>query len=55
MKKTKYSKWQLYWQLFYVFLKISFFGFGGGNAVMPLIKNEVVVKKRWITEDKFNH
>lgn len=55
MKKTKYSKWQLYWQLFYVFLKISFFGFGGGNAVMPLIKNEVVVKKRWITEDEFNH
>ncbi|WP_342277392.1 chromate transporter [Spiroplasma endosymbiont of Nephrotoma flavescens] len=36
-------------------MKISFFGFGGGNAVMPLIKNEVVVKKRWITEDEFNH
>ncbi|WP_342263340.1 chromate transporter [Spiroplasma endosymbiont of Clivina fossor] len=37
------------------FFKNIFFDFGGGNAVIPLIKNEVVVKKRWITEDEFNH
>ncbi|WP_339024876.1 hypothetical protein [Spiroplasma endosymbiont of Agriotes lineatus] len=45
MKKTKYSKWQLHWQLFMFFENIFFLVL---VVVIPLIKNEVVSKKRWI-------
>ena len=32
------------WQLFISYLKIGFFGFGGGYAMLSLIQNEVVVQ-----------
>jgi chromate transporter len=40
----------IYLQLFYSYLKIGFFGFGGGYAMLSLIHNEVVVQNRWITD-----
>lgn len=39
--------------LFLVFLKIGAFTFGGGYAMISLIENEVVSKRKWLTEDKF--
>jgi len=42
-----------YWELFLVFFKIGAFTFGGGYAMIPLIRNEVVNKKRWIQDDEF--
>ncbi len=43
----------IYLQLFYVYLKIGFFGFGGGYAMLSLIQNEVVVRNAWITNQQF--
>lgn len=36
--------------LFFTFLKIGAFTFGGGYAMIPLIQKEVVEKKKWISE-----
>ena len=40
-----------YLSLFATFLKIGAFTFGGGYAMIPLIQEEVVKKKKWITDD----
>ncbi len=39
----------IYLQLFISYLKIGFFGFGGGYAMISLIQNEVVVRNNWLT------
>lgn len=39
--------------LFWAFLKIGFFGFGGGYAVIPLIAAEVVYQQHWLTASSF--
>ena len=41
------------WQLFISYLKIGFFGFGGGYAMLSLIQNEVVVQHQWMTAAEF--
>ncbi|MDR3249609.1 MAG: chromate transporter [Mycoplasmataceae bacterium] len=38
----------------WVFIKIAFIGFGGGNAMLPVILNEIVEKRGWITEEHFD-
>lgn len=38
-------------QLFLTFFRIGAFTFGGGYAMIPLIKEEVVTRKKWITAD----
>lgn len=38
-------------QLFYSFLKIGAFTFGGGYAMIPLIQKEVVDKQKWVTDE----
>ena len=43
----------LLWQLFVSYLKIGFFGFGGGYAMLSLIQNEVVVQHQWLTNAQF--
>jgi len=42
-----------YWELFVVFFKIGAFTFGGGYAMIPLIRNEVVSKKTWLDDNEF--
>jgi len=42
-----------YWEMFLVFLKIGAFTFGGGYAMIPLIRNEVVDKKKWLDDKEF--
>jgi chromate transporter len=43
----------IYLQLLYSYLKIGFFGFGGGYAMLSLIQNEVVVQNQWMTNAEF--
>lgn len=43
----------VYLQLFWVFLQIGLFGFGGGYAMLSLIQAEVVVRHQWISAAKF--
>lgn len=43
----------LYLQIFTTFAKIGAFTIGGGYAMIPLIQEEVVNKKRWIEEEDF--
>lgn len=41
-------------QLFLSYLKIGFFGFGGGYAMLSLIHSEVVVRNGWLTNGAFS-
>lgn len=41
-------------QLFVSYLKIGFFGFGGGYAMLSLIHSEVVVRNAWLTNGEFS-
>ena len=39
--------------LFWAFFKIGAFTFGGGYAMIALLENEFVEKKKWITKNEF--
>ncbi len=41
-----------YWQIFLAFAKIGAFTFGGGYAMLPIIRNEIV-KRGWLNEEDF--
>lgn len=41
-----------YIEIFITFIKTSTFTFGGGYATLPMLKSEVVLNKKWITEDE---
>ena len=43
----------IFLQLFLSYLKIGFFGFGGGYAMLALIQHEVVVRHDWMTNTEF--
>ncbi|MDE5676263.1 MAG: chromate transporter [Phocaeicola sp.] len=42
-----------YLQSFLIFFKIGLFTIGGGYAMVPLIQNEIVDKRKWIDKDEF--
>lgn len=45
-----------YWRLlilFLIFLKIGAFTFGGGLAMLPVIKKEIVDKRKWVKTQEF--
>lgn len=42
-----------YFQLFKTFAKIGSFTIGGGYAMIPLIREEVVLKHKWLTDNEF--
>ena len=44
---------QALWQLFSVFLQIGAFSIGGGYAVIPMIRDQVVIHQGWITQKVF--
>ncbi|WP_029513011.1 chromate transporter [Mycoplasmopsis iners] len=48
------NKLKNFWIVFCFILKITLIGFGGGNALMPVIKKEAVDKKQWLTLEEFN-
>lgn len=39
-------------KLFLIFAKIGLFTFGGGYAMFPIIKRELIENRGWITEDE---
>lgn len=41
------------WKLLLTFIKIGFFSIGGGYAIIPLIKEQVVDQAKWISETMF--
>ena len=42
-----------YFEAFKIFFKIGAFTIGGGYAMVPLIEDEIVNKKKWIEQDDF--
>ena len=44
---------QRLWEMFWTFLKIGAFTFGGGYAMIPLIQHEVVARHKWLSEREF--
>ena len=45
----------LFLQLFFTFLKIGLFGFGGGYGMLSLIQTETVVHNPWLTSAEFTN
>lgn len=43
------------WAIALAYLKIGAIGFGGGFAVVELIHAELVLKRRWLTEKRFEN
>lgn len=41
------------WGIFWSFLKIGAFTFGGGYAMIPLIQHEVINSRRWLSKGEF--
>ena len=39
--------------LFFTMLKIGLFTFGGGYAMIALLENEFISKKKWMKKDEF--
>ena len=39
-------------ELFWIFFKLGLFTFGGGYAMIPQIKEVVIEKEKWLTEDE---
>lgn len=43
---------KILWDLFIIFARIGGFTFGGGYAMLPMLKKEVVENKGWATEEE---
>lgn len=41
-----------YWKIFVSFFKIGLFTFGGGYAMLPLFRRELIEKHKYITEEE---
>jgi len=41
-----------YLSIFWAFLNIGMFTFGGGYAMIPVVERELVVKRKWLTMDE---
>lgn len=41
------------WKIFFSFLKIGAFSFGGGYAVISMIQKDIVLDKGWINPEEF--
>ncbi|MCU4706975.1 chromate transporter [Mycoplasma sp. CSL7503-lung] len=52
--KNKENFMKRFWSVFILIIKVTFVGFGGGNALLPIIKKEVVDKKNWFTKAEFD-
>lgn len=46
------SKFKENVQLFFSFLKVGSFMFGGGYAMLPLLERELIENKKWINKDE---
>lgn len=46
------TEFKLCLKIFWSFLKVSTFTFGGGYAIISLVKSKVVEKNKWITDEE---
>jgi len=53
LQKEGYTGMKLICSLFITFLKIGAFTFGGGYAMIALLENEFVEKKKWLEKSEF--
>ncbi len=53
-QEIKMNKKVGFWTLLFYTILWSFIGFGGGNALMTIIKKTAVDKKKWLTEQEFD-
>lgn len=52
--KQETSKKPGFWKVFVFILYLTFVGFGGGNALLPIYKKYTVDKHKWITQEEFD-
>ena len=43
----------LLWRIFWAFLKVGTFGYGGGPSMIPLVQEEVVDVNGWLSSEEF--
>ena len=41
---------KMLWDLFFSFFKVGLFTFGGGAAMLPLLQDEFVTRRKWVSE-----
>ena len=46
------NKLKDFFELYFAFLKIGAFTFGGGLAMMPIMQRELIEKRGWVTEEE---
>lgn len=51
-EKKQSKKEHALWQLFYSFMKIGGLTFGGGLTMLPMLKYELVEKRKWLPEEE---
>ncbi len=49
----KPAKTESLWSILLTFFKVGAFTFGGGYAILPVIQQEVVENKKWVTQKDF--
>ena len=42
------------WSILLTFFKVGAFTFGGGYAILPVIQQEVVINRKWVTQADFS-
>ncbi len=52
--ETKNSKQESLWVILLTFLKVGAFTFGGGYAILPVVQQEVVYKRKWVSPKVFS-
>ena len=55
MEEKNVGKTHVLRNLFFTFIKIGIFTFGGGYAMISLVEDECVGKKHWITHDEMSY
>ena len=55
MEEKNVGKTHVLRDLFFTFIKIGIFTFGGGYAMISLVEDECVDKKHWITHDEMSY
>ncbi len=52
MKNKKHGYLRELLELYFAFVKIGAFTFGGGLAMMPIMQRELIEKRGWVTEEE---
>ena len=52
-ERRRKERMNIYLESFGIFFKIGAFTIGGGYAMVPLIENEIVTKRKWIAQEDF--